>query len=404
MNVLVSGAGIAGLAMAYWLRRYGHQVTVVERAPGLREGGQAIDVRGTARTVVERMGLLEAVRAHHTGTRGIAMVDRTGRRLAEMSAEAFGDSGGIVADLEILRGDLVKLLADAVGPEVEYRFDDVITGLADGTDRVTATFRRGDSRAYDLVVGADGVRSGVRALAFGAENRYVRDLGGYSALFPGRSDLDFGGWELMYNMPAGNGVRGRVAIVYPVGGSGEVRVMLSFNSPRLTDEPRGTGAQKAYLARVYEGGGWILPELLDQLRGTDDLYFTRVGEVRAGHWATGRTVLLGDAAHGGSLGMGTSMALVGAYVLAGEVRSADPQAGLVAYQREMAGYVATNLRRPPGGNSGFAPATRWGIWARNQFMRALPHLPGAGRMMGGIQKSANAIALKDYATGGVSAR
>ncbi|WP_033293095.1 FAD-dependent monooxygenase [Amycolatopsis jejuensis] len=391
-SVLISGAGVAGLSLAVWLRRYGFQPTLVERATALRTGGQAIDIRGAAREVVTRMGILDAVRAHHTGTRGIAWLDENGNRVAAMSGDDFGDSGGIVAELEILRGDLVRILHDAA--DVEIRYGTQITGI---TER-EVTFDNAPPQSFDLVVGADGLGSGVRALTFGRGSELVRDLGYYTSYFPARTELDLDGWEVMYNLPAGNGVAGRVAVLYPLGNTGEIRALFGFVSPELAREPHDVPGQKALLADVFAGSGWEIPSLIDQLQHTDDLYFARVGEVRVDRWYRGRTVLLGDSAFGGSLGMGTSMALVGAYVLAGELAAAggDHRVAFARYDSEMREYVRQNRKRPPGGANGFAPRTRRGIRLRNQFMRLLPHLPGGGKMMGGIQKSANSITLKSY--------
>lgn len=396
-NILISGAGVAGLALAHWLRRHGFTPTVVERAPTLRAGGQAIDIRGTAREAVRRMGLMDAVRAHHTGTHGIAYVNREGKRRATMSGEAMGDSGGVIAEIEILRGDLVRLLRDAAG-DIEYLFGDMITDLSESADGVTATFRHAPPRTFDLVVGADGVRSGVRALAFGDESRFVRDLGYYMSYFPARTRLDLAGWELMHNLPAGNGVGGRACMLYPIRDTGEVRALLAFAAPPMPGDVRDLPAQKRLLARVFAGAGWELPGLLEQLRDTDDLYLSRVGEVRVDRWSSGRAVLLGDAAYGGSLGMGTSMALVGAYILAGELAAAggDHRTALARYESEMREYVRINQKRPPGGARGFLPRTRHGIWLRDQVVRAMQHLPGGSAMAGNIQKSANSITLKEY--------
>jgi 2-polyprenyl-6-methoxyphenol hydroxylase-like FAD-dependent oxidoreductase len=344
------------------------------------------------------MGVMDAVRARHTGTRGIAFVDADGRWLASMAGDAFGDSGGIVAEIEILRGDLVRILHEAAGPDLEILHDDVITGLTQDDRGVRVTFGRHAPRRFDVVVGADGLGSGVRGLAFGTDAELVRDHGYYTAYFPAMSTLDLGGWELMHNMPAGNGVGGRVAILYPLGDTGHVRVMLAFVSPALAYDRRDVQAQKRLLADVFAGAGWELPGLIGQLWRTDDLYFARAGEVRIDEWYRGRTVLLGDAAFGGPMGMGTSMALVGAYVLAGELAAAggDHRVAFPRYDAEMRAYVTRNRKSPPGGTAGFAPSTRFGIWLRNQSMNLITRLPGAGRMMADRQKAANAITLKPY--------
>jgi len=395
-TILISGASVAGLSLAHWLRRHGFEPTLVEKAPALREGGQAIDIRGTAREVIERMGVMDAVRAHHTGTHGIAMLNAKGKRTASMPGDAFGDSGGIVAEIEILRGDLVHVFHEAAG-DVEILFDDTITAMTETSDGVDVTFARHPARTFDMVIGADGVRSGVRQLTFGTDNDLVTDLGYYTSYFEAHTTLDLDGWELMYNLPADNGVQGRVALVYPLGDSGKVRAMLAFVTPELGHDRAGLQTQKDLLAKVFAGAGWEIPNLLDQLRRTDDLYFARVGAVHVPEWYRGRTALLGDSAFGGSLGMGTSMAIVGAYVLAGELAAAngDHRTAFPSYDNEMRAYVTRNLKRP-GGPNGFAPRTRHGIWLRNKMMAMLPRIPFGAKLMGDIQESANAITLKSY--------
>ncbi|MET0134274.1 MAG: FAD-dependent monooxygenase [Kibdelosporangium sp.] len=400
-NVLISGASVAGLSLAYWLRQHGCTPTLIERAPRLRSGGQAIDIRGAARAVVTEMGIMDTVRAHHTGTRGIAIVNPDGERVAKMGGDDMGDSGGIVAEIEILRGDFVRILHQAVGPDVEYIFDDTITGLTETAGGVTVAFAKALPRTFDLVVGADGLRSNVRSLMFGKDTEFVRDLGYYTAYFPARCDFGFDGWELMCNWPAGNGVGGRVSLLYPLGDTGEIRAMFSFASPGLPIDRRDVEAQKRLLAKVFAGTGWLVPGLIDQMWQTEDLYFDRVGEVKVAQWSRGRVALLGDSAFGGSLGMGTSMAIVGAYVLAGELAAAQGEHGtaFAAYQNAMRDYVAANQKRPPGGARGFAPSTRHGIRLRNLMMRMLPYLPGKAKMSGDIQQAANSITLKQYGGG-----
>jgi 2-polyprenyl-6-methoxyphenol hydroxylase-like FAD-dependent oxidoreductase len=398
-TVLISGSGIAGPALAYWLRRHGFAPTVVERAPAPRPGGQAIDIRGAARDVIEKMGLMSVIRAHHTGTHGMAYLNSKGKQVATIGGADFGDSGGAIAELEILRGDLVRILHNAAGSGTELIYSDHITAMTEDADGVRVRFASGAVRKFDIVVGADGLRSGVRKLAFGPDTDYVRDLGTYSSYFTAHTDLKLGGWEYMYNLPSANGVGGRLVMLYPIGDTGEIRAMLTFKSPEFDYDRKDLQSQKEILTRIYGDGGWEIPSLLDQLQRTDDLYFARVGAVKVDCWSRGRSVLLGDSAYGGSLGMGTSMALVGAYVLAGELAAANGNHTLAFanYEKGMREFVETNQKRPPGADSGLTPASRGGIWMRNNVVKVMTKIPGMNSLMsGGMQESANAIELAGY--------
>ncbi len=399
-NVLISGGSIAGPALAYWLRRYGFNPTVLERAPAPRPGGQAIDLRGAARDVVERMGLMAEVRRAHTGVLGMTYVDSAGRRMASMSADLLGDSGGIIAELEILRGDLVRLLYDATATGVEYLFDDSVTELVEGTDGVKVSFERSAPRSFDLVVGADGLHSNVRRLAFGPESRYINDLGYYKSIFSATTSLDLAGWEQFYSMPAGARDNGKMAALYPLRQPGQARGMFFFAAPPHPYDRHDLAAQRRLLTEVYAGQGWQVPELLESMRQAPDLYLDRECRVDLDRWSTGRTVLLGDAVFAGSVGMGTSMALVGAYVLAGELAAANGEHGVAFahYETGLRDYVARCRKPMPGGAKGFLPATRRGIWMRNQSIRLMTHLPGKSMLTGGLEKTANAVSLKDYST------
>ncbi|GAA1580533.1 FAD-dependent monooxygenase [Actinoplanes couchii] len=387
MRVLISGAGIAGPALAFWLHRAGAEVTVVERARAPRPGGHAVDIRGTAaRTVVGRMGLREPIRAHQVDERGFAMVDRAGRRLAEVPATAFGGEG-IVAEIEIARGDLARVLLDAT-EGVGYRFGDRITAIDGGR----VTFASGDAGEYDVIVGADGVHSATRRLVFGPDQRFVRYLGGYTSYFtvPDPGDLDH--WMLMHNATGG-----RVAMIRPETG-GTAKASLSFMHPDPGFDRLSRPDAERVITDRLAGAGWRVPELLAAMPSAGDFYFDSVNQVRVDRWWSGRVVLLGDAGWCGSplAGQGTSMSLVGAYVLAGELAAAgDPEQAFAAYQREMADYVRSGLELPPGGMRMLAPRSRAGIGLRVLSARMMTRWP-ARQIMAKQFTKGERITLRDY--------
>jgi 2-polyprenyl-6-methoxyphenol hydroxylase-like FAD-dependent oxidoreductase len=391
-DVLISGASIAGPALAYWLRRYGFDPTVVESAPAPRAGGQAIDLRGAARTVADRMGLLDEVRRAHVGTRGMAYVDAANRRLASMPADLLGDSGGAIAELEIMRGDLVRILYEATRDDVEYVFGDAIADLAQGEDGVKVTFERAQPRRFDLVVGADGLHSGVRRLAFGPESRFVRHLGAYVAVFSVANHLDLDGWELLYSVP------GKTAGIYPVRHGTEARALFFFAAPPLAYDRHDLDQQKRLLADSFAGERWEVPRLLDAMWEAPDFYFDSVSQVHLDRWSSGRVALVGDAAHGPSplAGVGTSLALVGAYVLAGELAAGGDHAAFARYEAELRDYVTRGQKLAKSNAAGLLPRSRWQLRMRNQFIRMLPYMPWKGLVAGGVQRAANAITLRDY--------
>jgi 2-polyprenyl-6-methoxyphenol hydroxylase-like FAD-dependent oxidoreductase len=392
-TVLISGASIAGPTLAYWLHQHGFTVTVAELAPAPRPGGQAVDLRGVAREVVERMGIMPQVRRDSVDERGVALVNKAGRWIASMPAEMFGGEG-IVAEIEIMRGDLTRILFEATRDHTEYIFGDRIAELTQADDGVKVIFASGAARAFDLVVGADGVHSSVRALAFGPETDYVRHLGAYTAYFtvPGPGDLD--NWFLMYNAPGG-----RVAGLRPERG-GTAKASLAFTSRPLRYDRGDLRRQQEILAGTFAGVSWRVPALLNAMWDAPDFYFDTICQVHVERWWRGRVALAGDAGYCGSplTGLGTSMSLVGAYVLAGELASTpnDHEAAFGRYQDEMRAYVADCQKLPPGGVKGFAPQCQAMISLRALSMKMMTAWPMRNVLTRQFQK-ADGITLKEYA-------
>ncbi|UAK34795.1 FAD-dependent monooxygenase [Nocardia asteroides] len=384
-TVLVSGASIAGPSLAYWLYRYGFAVTVVERAPALRPGGQAVDFKGsTHRTVLTRMGILDDVERRRTGTTDMVFVDEQGSRLAVLSGDFTG------GDVEILRGDLSEIIYRRTADRCEYLFGDSITALTETATGVQVEFERAPARTFDLVFGADGIHSRVRRLAFGPERDFVKHLGYYYAV-AGASP-----WSGEATGPRERAVAhahnapGRLAI----SGGPKAQQMYMFASPVLDYARDDSAAQRRILARTYAGIGWEVPRMLADMTEFDDVYLDSLGQVRmADGYTKGRVALVGDSAYGNTLGgFGTGLAVVGAYVIAGELACADGDhtVAFARYDEIMKRYAKI------AGNSNagrfLAPKTARGIRMRNRFLGSRLFT----LMMKYGDNAANDIDLKDY--------
>jgi len=322
-TVLISGASVAGLTLAHWLRRRGCTPTVVERAPGLRPGGQAVDVRGVALDVLERTGVLDEARRLRTRMRGMSMLDADGTELWRSTELALSSGRFDSPDVELLREDLTRLLHSRAQDGVEYLFGDSVTALDQSTDGVRVRFRHAAPRTFDAVVGADGLRSTVRRLAFGPEERHIRHLGAYVGVFSARNFLGLDDWQTWLQSD------GASYCVYPVRGNTQLRVTLGFESGPLDYDHRDTGQQKALVADRLAHLGWETPRLLEAMRQAPDFYFDAVAQVRMERRSYGAVALAGDAGYAPSVlsGQGTSMALVGGYVLAEEIAAAGSGSG-----------------------------------------------------------------------------
>ena len=327
-NVLISGASVAGPALAYWLRRHGMRATVVERADAIRPGGLAVDFRGTAMHVLDRMGILDELRAHATHAGDMLVVDSDGNQIATMPGEIFA------GELEVPKTDLTRILHDLTKDDTEYVFGDTITALTDTGDGVAVEFERGAPRTFDLVIGADGLHSRVRALAFGPKATFTHPMGYAFATFGMPNYLGLGSSGLSH--VAGD----RSVNVAPSKHGTEARVMFMFPA---TDVPRNVQAQQNAVRAAYEHVGWEARNLLARMPAATDFYFDELSQIVMPTWSTGRVALVGDAGYCASpmSGRGTSQALLGAYVLAGELATQDThEQAFARYEERLREYVA----------------------------------------------------------------
>lgn len=339
--ILIAGASIAGPTLAYWLTAYGFSVVVVERAPALRLGGQNIDINGPGRKVVRLMGIEDRIRAANTGELGLQFINPQGEVAAEFPKDS-AVSG--TRELEILRGDLVEILYDLTKPTVEYSFGDSITSLAQQADGVAVTFASGRTDTFQLVVAADGVRSSTRHLVFGDEPRF-KYLGLYMAyLTIARQPTDTAWWR-WYTAPDR-----RVLTLRP-DNHGTTRASVAFLAAEEAYDQHSRAEQRAVLQAKLAGAGWEAARLSQAIDETTDVYFDKAGQIIAPRWSAGRVALVGDAAYCPSplTGKGTTLALVGAYVLAGELaRHAQPEEAFAAYEKQLRPYVNQVQQLPPG--------------------------------------------------------
>ncbi len=331
-DILINGGGIAGPSLAFWLTRQGHAVTITEQARELRTGGQFVDFRGPSLVVLEKMGLLAQVRAGATQMGPMILVDERGKETGRLPAEV------ISGEVEIVWGDFARILYEAVREDVIYRFGVRVTALHDDGERVEVTFSDASKGSYDLVIGADGLHSGVRGLVFGPEEQYVTQLGQCFGFFDmeNRLRLDHCGMAC--------DVGGRTAVLQGIEPDKPARASFYLTDPRLDFDYRDGDGNKQLFAERFAGMGWEVSNLLEGLAEAPQVYFDSIAQVRLDSYSRGRICLIGDAAWCASprSGMGTSLAVVGAYVLAHELGAAgdDHVAAFARYQRLLAPYVA----------------------------------------------------------------
>lgn len=401
MKILISGASIAGPVLAYWLRRHGFTPTVVERSPGLRKtGGHAVDLFKPAMEIVERMGVLPAIQARSTGAERMTILREGVTRGVEVDIErlmaAFSDR-----HVEIMRDDLSEALVGASGSDVEYVYGDSIAAITEDERGVDVRFERGPARRFDLVIGADGLHSNVRRLAFGEEHQFSSYIGAHLAVVTLPNYLELVERTILFSAPD------RIAGMYSARHMEDARAVFLWRGPQLDVHHRDVPRQKALLREAFAGLGWSeLPRLMAELERTPAFYFDAITQLRMDTWSRGRVTLVGDAGYspGPAVGGSTSLAVVGAYVLAGELAAADGDhvRAFAATERAMIGYVRRSRAFALGAARHLIPRTPLAMWGQARAMWMLSHLPAplaraVTNLSRGGARLHDMFAVQDYA-------
>jgi 2-polyprenyl-6-methoxyphenol hydroxylase-like FAD-dependent oxidoreductase len=376
-TVLISGAGIAGPTLAYWLARAGLRPTLIEQAPSLRTGGYVIDFWGLGYDIADRMGLSGDLDRLGYHIQEMRIVDDNGERETGFGTNVFRElTGGRF--VTVRRSDLTRLLFERANPVTEMIFGDEISGLEQNRDGVNVTFHRASSRRYDLVIGADGLHSNLRNLVFGPQHQFEQSLGYTVAAFEAQGyrprDEDV---YIMHNKPGC--MLGRFALH-------DDRTLFLFvfadNAGDITST-RDVEAQKVSLRSRFRGSGWESARILDELERSNDVYFDRVSQIHMQTWSRGRIALVGDAAFCASLmaGQGSALAMTAAYVLAGELaRMGDShEEAFQRYETLLRPYIETKQRGAKNFSGAFAPRTAIGLFVRNLIIGATT-IPGLARL------------------------
>ena len=378
-RVLIAGAGIAGPALATILNKNNFKTTIVERSESLRTAGQQIDVTGPGVELIRFMGVEQAIRARTVGDEGIHFVDTNDKRIATFPVSS--STASLVREIEIMRGDMADVFYQATKDRTEYIFGDRVTSLSEqGGGGVTVSFKNGPDRNFDLVVAADGLSSRTREVAFGSsKDAVVKNLSQWVALFLIPHSPEDGTWTRAYNAPGG-----RVVCLRPDIKRKRTSVYLCLGTDDMSITEKSVEDQKALIQRTFADAGWETARVLSHMEDAENFYVQQVAQVKMQSWHKGRTVLLGDAGYCPApvSGLGTTMAIVGAYVLAGCLitHEEDLPRALEQYEADMRPFVDSAQKLPPGVPSVATPQTEWGVWALRTILATVGAAMKVSRM------------------------
>jgi 2-polyprenyl-6-methoxyphenol hydroxylase-like FAD-dependent oxidoreductase len=391
-RVLITGASVAGTTTAWWLSQSGFDVDVVERAPAFRDGGQNVDVRGNAREVLRRMGLEDLALARSTRERGTDWVDESDGVVARFEARDSDTDSGPTAEMEIRRGDIARIIYDAVSERANFRFGDSVAAVAQDANGVDVTFDSGQQARYDVLVVAEGVGSHTRELVFPGENK-VRWMDMTIAYFSIPRLPTDSAYARQYNTVDGRGATLKPAL------DGKLGAYLGIQKKPAGENDWTPEQQRRFMLDQFADDGWEFPRILDVMKDVEDFYFDVLRQVHMERWANRRVVLSGDAAWCPTSlsGIGTTLAIVGGYVLAGELaRTSEPADAFAQYERVMRPFVDEGQNIPKIVPRMLWPHTKAGLTLLHGALRVASTPLLRGLINNSFARDANKIDLPDY--------